>query len=100
MFGQPLSVPPVSSVVNPAEFVFNRNFGPSLPYRSSPHDHSTFSPIKTSNAIRACSLANSYSRTPPGSDSKKNRTATSGISVDSAPKLRQNFKNRSKCTLY
>jgi hypothetical protein len=36
----------------------------------------------------------------PGNDSKKNRAATSGISVDSAPKLRQNFKNNSQCTLY
>jgi hypothetical protein len=45
-------------------------------------------------------LANSYSRTPPGNDSKKNRAATSGISVDSAPKLRQSFKNNSQCTLY
>gem|GEM_PF-2998451 len=90
----------VSSVVNPAEFVFNRNFGPSLPYRSSPHDHSTFSPIKTSNAIRACSRAKSCAEPPTGSDSKNNLAATSGISLDSAPALRQNFKNRSKCTLY
>jgi len=94
MFGQPLSVPPVSSVVNPAEFVFNRNFGPSRPYRSSPHDHPTISLIKTSNAIRACSRAKYCAEPPTGNDSTKNRAATSGISVDSGPALRQNLKNR------
>jgi hypothetical protein len=42
----------------------------------------------------------SHFRQPSGSDSKNNRPATSGISVDSGPALRQNFRIRSKCTLY
>ena len=63
---------PVSSVVSPAEFVFNRNFGPTRPYRSSPHDHPTISPTKTSNAIRACSRAKSCAEPPTGNDSKNN----------------------------
>jgi hypothetical protein len=94
------NTPPMSSVVNPAEFAFNRNFGPTRPYRSSSHDHPTICPIKTSNAIRTCSLENSCARPPTGNDSKNNRAATSGISVDSGPALRKNFKNRSKCPLY
>jgi len=94
------SVFSVSSVVNPARLALSRNFGPTRPYRSSPHDHPTISLIKTSTAIRACSRTKSCAEPPTGSDSKKNRAATSGISVDSAPKLRQNFKNNSQCTLY
>jgi hypothetical protein len=90
----------MSSVIDPAEFAFNRNFGPTRPYRSSPHDHPTISPIKTSNDIRACSRAKSCAEPPTGNDSKNNLAATSGISLDSGPALRQNFKNRSKCTLH
>jgi hypothetical protein len=56
--------------------------------------------VKTSKAIRACSRANSCAEPPPGNDSRNNLTATSGISLDSAPALRQNFINRSKCTLH
>jgi hypothetical protein len=37
---------------------------------------------------------------PTINDSKNDLAATSGISLDSAPALRQNFKNCSKCTLH
>jgi len=74
----------VSFVVSTAEFVFNRNFGPTRPYRSSPNDHPNISPIKTSNAIRACSCVKSCAEPPTGNDSKNNLAATSGISLDSA----------------
>ena len=94
------SVLSVSSVVHPPECAFNRNFSPTCPSRSSPHDHPTISLIKTSNPIRASSGANSSAEPPTGNDSKNHLAATSGTSIDSAPALRQNFRNRSKCTFY
>jgi hypothetical protein len=94
------SVLSVSLVVNPAEFVFSRNFGPRRPKRSSPQAQPSISDKKTSKAIRACSRANSCAEEPTGNDSKNNLTATSGISLDSAPRSRQNLKKRSKCTLH
>jgi len=62
--------------------------------------HPTISPIKTSNAIRVCSRAKSCAEPQTGNDSKNNLAATSGISVDSGPALRQNFKNHYKRTLH
>ncbi|MCX6963742.1 MAG: hypothetical protein NTW41_00090 [Verrucomicrobia bacterium] len=95
-----LSVPPVSSVANPARLAFNRNFGPTRPKRSCPHDQPSTSDKNTSNAIRACSRANSCAEVPIGNDSKNNLAATSGISLDSGPAPRQNFRNLSRCTLH
>jgi hypothetical protein len=93
MFGQhPLRAPCVLGG-QPCRIRLQPEFRPHPPIPSSPHDHPTISPIKTSNAIRACSRMKSCAE-PPTGNSKNNLAATSGISLDSAPALRQKLRNR------